>query len=59
VQRLEQAAIAAVRSPATRQRLVDVGVEPQGSTAAELASFWDAQLALWIPIIRSSGASAE
>ena len=59
MQRLEQAAMAAVRAPATRQRLVDVGVEPQGSTAAELASFWDAQLALWIPIIRSSGASAE
>ncbi len=59
MQRLEQAAMAAVRAPATRQRLVDVGVEPQGSTVAELASFWDAQLALWIPIIRSSGASAE
>jgi hypothetical protein len=38
---------------------VDVGVEPQGSSSAELARFWDAQLALWIPIIRSSGASAE
>jgi tripartite-type tricarboxylate transporter receptor subunit TctC len=59
MQRLEAAAMAAVRSPATRQRLVDVGVEPQGSSSAELARFWDAQLALWIPIIRSSGASAE
>jgi tripartite-type tricarboxylate transporter receptor subunit TctC len=59
LQRLEAAAMAAIRSPATRQRLVEAGVEPSGSTAAELARFWDAQLAQWIPLVRASGATAE
>jgi len=59
VARLEAAAMAAVRSPATRARLVQVGVEPAGSTGAELASFWDAQLALWLPIVRASGATPD
>jgi tripartite-type tricarboxylate transporter receptor subunit TctC len=57
--RLEAAAMAAVRSPATRARLVQVGLEPAGSTGAELASFWDAQLALWLPIVRASGATPD
>jgi len=59
VARLEAAAMAAVRSPATRARLVQVGVEPAGNTGAELASFWDAQLTLWLPIVRNSGATPD
>lgn len=59
VARLEQAAMEAVRNPAIRQRLEQVGVEPSGGSAADLARFWDAQMALWIPIIRASGATAE
>lgn len=59
VARLEQAAREAVRSPAIRQRLEQVGVEPDGGSAAELERFWDAQMALWIPIIRASGATAD
>jgi tripartite-type tricarboxylate transporter receptor subunit TctC len=57
--RLEQAARAAVASPATNRRLVEVGVEPRGTTAAELEGFWDAQMRTWIPIVRSSGATVE
>ena len=57
--RLEAAAMAAVRSPAMRARLVQVGLEPVGGTGAELASFWDAQLALWLPIVRASGATPD
>jgi tripartite-type tricarboxylate transporter receptor subunit TctC len=59
VARLEVAAMAAVRSPTTRARLIQVGVEPVGGTGAELASFWDAQLALWLPIVRASGATPD
>ncbi|HEY4249817.1 MAG TPA: tripartite tricarboxylate transporter substrate-binding protein [Roseomonas sp.] len=59
VARLEQAARDAVRNPAIRPRLEQVGVDPDGGSAAELEQFWDAQLALWIPIIRASGATAE
>jgi tripartite-type tricarboxylate transporter receptor subunit TctC len=59
VARLERAARAAVASPATNRRLVEAGVEPRGTTAAELERFWDDQMKLWIPIVRSSGATAE
>ncbi|WP_149536260.1 Bug family tripartite tricarboxylate transporter substrate binding protein [Siccirubricoccus phaeus] len=55
--RLEAAGIAAVRSQG--RRLKEAGVEPRGEGADVLASFWDTQLALWIPIIRASGATAE
>ena len=55
--RLEAAAIAAVQSG--RQRLSDAGVEPRGEGAAVLAPFWDQQFALWIPVIRASGATAD
>jgi tripartite-type tricarboxylate transporter receptor subunit TctC len=58
-ERLERGTVAAIRAPATMRRLADVGVEPRGTGAAELAEFWDAQLALWIPIIRASGATAD
>lgn len=59
VARLEQAGVAAVRAPHIRQRLVQGGVEPRGAPGAELAPFWDQQLALWLPIIRASGAAAD
>jgi tripartite-type tricarboxylate transporter receptor subunit TctC len=55
--RLEAAGIAAVRSGAAR--LAAAGVEPSGDGAAAFAGFWDKQLALWIPIIRASGATAD
>lgn len=55
--RLEAAGIAAVRNQA--KRLVEAGVEPRGDGAAVLGPFWDQQLALWIPIIRASGATAD
>lgn len=59
VVRLERALKAAVASPATRQRLVELGVDPRGTGAEELATFWDEQFRMWIPIIRASGATAE
>jgi tripartite-type tricarboxylate transporter receptor subunit TctC len=55
--RLERATAAAVRSQAGR--LTEAGVEPRGDGAAALGAFWDQQLALWIPIIRASGATAD
>ena len=55
--RLEAGTIAAVRAQAPR--LEAAGVEPRPEGAAALGAFWDAQLALWIPIIRASGATAD
>jgi len=59
VARLERALGNAVAAPATRSRLVELGVEPRGSGAAELERFWDEQFRIWIPIIRASGATAN
>ena len=54
---LERATIGAVQQG--RDRLIAAGVEPRGDGAAAFAPFWDQQLALWIPIIRASGATAD
>lgn len=59
VARLEAAVRAAVAAPAVNRRLIEVGVEPRGTGAAELETFWDAQMAFWLPIVRSSGATVE
>jgi tripartite-type tricarboxylate transporter receptor subunit TctC len=59
VARLERAARAAIASPATNRRLVEAGVEPRGGTAAELETFWDAEMKRWLPIVRASGATVE
>ncbi len=59
VTRLEAAAVAAVANPALRQRLVENGVDPRGDGSAALEAFWDQQLALWVPLIRASGATAD
>jgi tripartite-type tricarboxylate transporter receptor subunit TctC len=59
VARLERALRNAVAAPATRNRLVELGVEPLGAGATELERFWDEQFRIWIPIIRASGATAN
>jgi tripartite-type tricarboxylate transporter receptor subunit TctC len=59
VARLEGALRNAVAAPATRSRLVELGVEPRGTGAAELERLWDEQFRIWIPIIRASGATAN
>ena len=59
VARLEAAARAAVASPATNRRLVEAGVDPRGTSAAELETFWDAEMKRWLPIVRASGATVE
>lgn len=59
IARLERALRNGIAAPATRQRLVSLGVDPRGTGAEELATFWDEQFRIWIPIIRASGATAE
>ena len=49
--------MAAVKAQAAR--LEAAGVEPRPEGSAALGAFWDQQLALWIPIIRASGATAD
>ena len=59
VERLADAAVGAVRDPACRQRMVDLGLEPIGSRPAAFASFWDQQMAYWGPVVRASGATLD
>jgi tripartite-type tricarboxylate transporter receptor subunit TctC len=53
--RLGRAAQAAVANPAIAARLRDAGTEPAGTTADEFRGFWQAQLALWLPVVEASG----
>jgi tripartite-type tricarboxylate transporter receptor subunit TctC len=49
----------AVRSEAVAARLVENGIDPVGSDAAELARFWDQEIALWAPVVRAAGVSLD
>ena len=55
VGRLEESVRAAVGKDAVARRLREVGTEPAGTTAEEFQVFWQAQLALWLPVVEASG----
>jgi len=59
IEALSSAIGAAVRSPETRERLISLGYEPTGTTAADLAAIMSADTARWAPIIKASGFSAD
>jgi tripartite-type tricarboxylate transporter receptor subunit TctC len=49
----------AVRSAPVAARLVENGIDPVGSDAATLARFWDAEIALWRPVVQAAGVSLD
>ncbi len=55
VERLAKAAEAAVNDPATRQRLVDMGLMPTGHGPARLSKIMQDDYDRWGPVIRASG----
>jgi len=55
LERLSQAAIAALTDPSLRQRLVDMGLEPTGYGPARLAAILKDDTERWGPPIRASG----
>ncbi|MCA3358798.1 MAG: tripartite tricarboxylate transporter substrate binding protein [Roseomonas sp.] len=59
VARLEAATRAAVANPAIAQRLIEAGTDPVGSSAADFNAFWQAQLALWLPVVEASGVKLD
>jgi tripartite-type tricarboxylate transporter receptor subunit TctC len=59
VDRWARAVRAALDSPALRARLVELGVEPTGTTPARLAEIQAADTAYWRPIVEASGFSAD
>ncbi len=48
-----------MHTPHVKERFVSLGLEPTGTTAAELSAIMDADMARWAPIIRASGFTAD
>jgi len=59
VDRLSAAIIEAVHAPTIRDKYLNLGVEPTGTTPEELAAIMAADTARWAPIIKASGFSAD
>jgi tripartite-type tricarboxylate transporter receptor subunit TctC len=55
VEKLNSAVVAAVRAPATKERLLAFGLVPTGTSAAELAAIQKADSELWAPAVKASG----
>ena len=59
VERLNTAIVAAVRTPAIKERLLAFGLVPTGTSAAELAKIQQADSELWAPAVKASGFTPE
>ncbi|HEV7260354.1 MAG TPA: tripartite tricarboxylate transporter substrate binding protein [Bosea sp. (in: a-proteobacteria)] len=59
VEKLNQALIAAVNDPATKERLLAAGVEPETSTPDELKAFVGVEIAKWAEIVKAAGIQPE
>lgn len=59
VNTLSEAIAKAARSPDIKQRLLDQGAEPVGSTSAEFDKILREEVAKWTEVIRASGIRAE
>jgi len=55
VERLNKALVAAVKTPQVRDRLLAFGLQPTGTTAAELADIQKRDSELWAPAVKASG----
>lgn len=58
-QRISQAVAAAMKDPALRKRLDDIGLEPIGSTPEQLAAVQKADLAKWEKPVKATGYQAD
>jgi tripartite-type tricarboxylate transporter receptor subunit TctC len=59
IERLSAAIVAALRTADLRDRLTSLGVEPTGTTPAELAAIMAADIARWRTIVRETGFKPE
>ena len=59
VERLNKAIVAAVQSPAVKERLLAFGLLPTGTSAAELGRIQKADSELWAPAVKASGFTPE
>lgn len=59
VERFNKAIVAAVLTPAVKEKLLAFGLQPTGTTAAELARIQKADSELWAPAVKASGFTPE
>lgn len=59
IARLSTAIVAAARAPEIVARMKALGLQPTGTTPAELGRIQRADLELWGPVIRASGFRPE
>ena len=59
IDQLSVAIARALRTPAIREKLMDLGVEPTGTTPDELAAISAADTAHWAVIVRAGGFAAD
>jgi tripartite-type tricarboxylate transporter receptor subunit TctC len=59
VEKLNQALVAAVTDPATKDRLLAAGIEPETSTPDELKAFVGTEIAKWADIVKNAGIQPE
>lgn len=55
VQKLNRAAIAALKEPDVKEKLAKLGLEPTGTSSGELAAIQKADVDRWTPIVHASG----
>ena len=48
-----------LKSPEISKKLLDLGLEPSGSTPAELAAYQKSEIAKWSKVVKDSGAKVE
>ena len=59
IDRLAMAIAKALRAPAVRDKFINLGLEPTGTTPEELAAIMAADTTRWAPIIKASGFTAD
>jgi tripartite-type tricarboxylate transporter receptor subunit TctC len=59
IARLNQAIVAAVRSPDVAAKLTEIGFTPTGTSAEELARIQKAESEFWAPVVKASGFKLE
>jgi tripartite-type tricarboxylate transporter receptor subunit TctC len=48
-----------LKSPETARKLQEIGLEPQGGSAAELAAYQKSEIAKWAKVVKDSGATVD
>lgn len=59
LQKLNQATVAALKSPEVKERFAKMGMDATGTTPAELAAIQKADAERWAPIVKASGFNPE